>query len=84
MNASDLKYEVEKHGNEPHFFTRKTMKFFGDTIKNYGVRKTTIDTYSEKGVPVYELYRRHPVKHGLKDSAYFDKRNYERRFAAKN
>jgi len=80
MTSSELKFQVESHGNEPYFFTRKTMKFFGDTMRNYGVREAVIDTYSQKAVPVYELYRRHAVKHGLRDSAYFDKATFERVF----
>lgn len=81
MRASELKALVESHGQEPHFFSRKTMRFFGDTMSNYGVRETVIDTWTERDVPVYELYRRHAVKHGLTDSAYFDKRTFERRHA---
>jgi hypothetical protein len=80
MIASELKAMVESNGHEPHFFTRKTMKFFGDTMKNYGARETVVDTYSEKSVPVYELYRRHAVKHGLSDSAFFRKDTLERCF----
>lgn len=80
MTASELKYKVEVHGNEPFFFTPKTMKFFGDTMRNYGVRSATIDTYSKKNVECWELYRRQPVKHGLSDSAYFSKQTFERKF----
>lgn len=86
--ASDLKYYVEQSGHESHFFTRKTMSFFGDTMHNYGVRKTTVATnYDADGnyvgkdgvqVEVYELYRRRPVKHGLSDSAYFDAGTFKR------
>lgn len=91
--ASDLKYAVEQSGNESHFFTRKTMSFFGDTMRNYGVRKIIINSnYDEHGdwigkdgvlVEVYELYRRNPVKHGLKDSAYFDVKTFKRIHAVK-
>lgn len=91
---SDLKYYVENAGHESHFFTRKTMSFFGDTMRNYGVRKTTVRTcYDESGnftvhegvdVEVYELYRKNPVKHGLKDSAYFDAKSFKRRFPTEN
>ena len=42
MTPSQLKYEVEVAGHERHFFDRKTMKFFGDTMSNYGVRSTVI------------------------------------------
>jgi hypothetical protein len=81
MTASELKYQVEQAGHEPHFFTRSTMKFFGDTMRNYGVRKAEIRTmYDSNGeyagengvsVSVWELYRRNPVKHNLFGSAYF-------------
>ena len=91
--ASDLKYHVKSAGHDSHFFTRKTMSFFGDTMRNYGVRKTTISTnYDADGnyvgkdgveVEVYELYRRNPVKHGLKDSAYFDATTFKRVHAVK-
>ncbi len=75
---SDLKYCVERSGFESYFFTRKTMNFFGDTMRNYGVRKMTIDTTYDKGLSVYELYRRKPVKHNLIESAYFDAKTFKR------
>ena len=74
--SSDLKYDVEHAGLSPEFFTRKTMKFFGDTMANYGVRQNTIND----GVEVYELYRRRPVKHALQTSAYFDRTTFQRVF----
>jgi hypothetical protein len=80
MNASELKYQVEQSGHEPYFFDRKTMKFFGDRMSNYGVRSATVDTYSQKAVECWELYRRHAVKHGLDSSAYFDKQTFARVF----
>lgn len=83
MTASELKRKIENNGHEPHFFTHKTMKFFGDTMKNYGARETKIDTYSDKSLPVYELYRRRAVKHGLNSSAYFNRETLERVFEAK-
>jgi len=85
MNASELKYQVEKTGS--NFFSRDSMKFFGDTMKNYGVCSATIQTnydvagnWVENGVSVqvWELYRKHPVKHGLKSSAYFDRVTFRR------
>jgi hypothetical protein len=79
--ASDLKWAVEQSGNEPHFFTRSTMKFFGDTMRNYGVRgPLNIETYSG-AVSAFELYRRRPVKCGLDSSAYFDAATFNRVFA---
>ena len=80
MKASELKWRVEQSGNEPYFFTRKTMQFFGDRMSNYGVRSAVIDTYSETGVECWELYRRQPVKNGLQSSAYFRKDAFERAF----
>ena len=65
MTPSELKYEVQKRGS--HFFDRKTMQFFGDTMKNCGCQKITIKTnwdadskYCEVpiDVEVYELYRK--------------------------
>jgi hypothetical protein len=89
MTPSELKYHVEQ-GDDRHFFTRQTMNFFGDTMRNYGVRSTKLQThwdntgnnYNEQTheIEVWELYRKHPVKHGLKDSAYFDKQTFKRVF----
>lgn len=76
----DLKYAVEASGNERHFFTRATMKFFGDTMRNYGVKQPeTIETYSGP-VLAFELYRRKPVKHELDSSAYFCASTFRRVF----
>lgn len=73
ITASTLKYRVENRGHESHFFTRETMRFFGDTMRNYGVRFVLAD-----GAPAWELFRRKPVKHGMRDSAYFCAREYRR------
>jgi hypothetical protein len=81
--ASDLKYAVETSGNEPYFFTRSTMKFFGDTMANYGIRQPReIITQSGETVRAYELVRRRPVKHGLQSSAWFNAETFERVFRA--
>jgi hypothetical protein len=67
------------------------MKFFGDTMRNYGVRDggtipyhfdDTGNNYSDtaRTIEVWELYRKHPVKHGLNSSAYFDKKTFRRVF----
>ena len=76
MTKSELKERVM--ATESHFFDRDTMKFFGDTMANYGVRETKIDTYREESVEVYELYRRKPVKYGLQSSHYFDKKTFKK------
>ena len=90
MTPAELKYNVEQN-QDSFFFTRETMKFFGDTMRNYGVRDggampyhwdDTGNNYSEepRSIEVWELYRKHPVKHGLRDSAYFDKKTFRRVF----
>ena len=73
MTPSELKYRVEQSGKNPHFFTRKTMKFFGDTMKNYGCRAATLNS-----VECWELYRKRPVKHGLQKSHFFDKVTFDK------
>ena len=72
MTPSELKSRVELYSN---FFERNTMRFFGDTMKNYGCRKVTIGERD-----LYELYRKRPVKHGLSESAYFDAETFTRVF----
>ena len=90
MTPSQLKAAVEAAGHESHFFDRSTMKFFGDTMRNYGVRSTTITcNYNQQGqyveggvqVEVWELYRKRAVKHGLKQSAYFGKASFKQVYA---
>lgn len=73
MTPSQLKYEIEIRGEYPHFFTRKTMKFFGDTMGNFGVRSSVKD-----GFECWELYRKRPVQAGLKDSHYFRKGDFKK------
>jgi hypothetical protein len=70
MTASTLKYLYERNNPGGHFFDRDTMRFFGDTMRNFGVRDGgMVDTLTTKGiernVPVWELYRKRPVKCGL-------------------
>ena len=79
--SSDLRAFVENAKHDSHFFSRQTMRFFGDTMANYGVRRVTIrvrydtngDYVSADGVEIeaFELYRRRPVKAGNQKSAYF-------------
>ena len=79
MNASQLKAAIEAAGHERYFFARDTMRFFGDRMRNYGVRPATVHTRAGM-VEVWELYRRRPVKHGRQDSAYFTRDTFERVF----
>ena len=78
MTPSELKYNVEQAGISPHFFTRKTMSFFGDTMRNYGVCSALVETFDGAHVNVWELYRKHAVKGNLKSSVYFDKLTFRR------
>lgn len=55
MNASQLKYKHEQHHPDSYFFTRKTMKFFGDTMKNFGVYSCG---------PYWALYRKRNTSKG--------------------
>jgi len=92
MTASELKYKVEQAGHEPFFFSRDTMKFFGDTMKNYGVcQGPTFQTHWDKTgnnytkkpqriVKTWELYRKKPVKHGLYNSVLFDQETFRKVF----
>lgn len=76
---SELKSFYEEYNPRGHFFDRDTMKFFGDTMRNFGLRETKID-----GRMVYELFRKKPVKHGLHESAYFDAETFKIVYARKN
>jgi hypothetical protein len=72
--ASDLKYQYQLNNPDGHFFDRETMRFFGDTMRNYGVRSKPVKVSRSDGeiVECYVLYRRHAVKHGLQSDRYFD------------
>ena len=78
MTASELKKQVKKHNPESHFFDLETMKAFGDTMRNYGVRMAEVEldnAFNRDGsrvrANVWELYRRRPVVEGLNSSAFF-------------
>ena len=68
MTPAELKRQHEIHNPGSHYFDRDTMRFFGDTMSNYGVI-----THED----CYELRRKRPVKHGLRFSTYFDKNTFE-------
>ena len=70
MTPYELKYQYQQYRPDGHFFDRKTMKFFRDTMKNYGCRDAATH---------WELYRKKGVgDHGrLYGSHYFDKTTFE-------
>lgn len=87
MTPSELRVHIEETGQDSFFFDRKSMKFFGDTMRNYGVRRTTVTsnfdaqgTYHAEGTErdVWELYRKRPVKGGNQKSAFFDAVTFKR------
>jgi hypothetical protein len=67
MTFSELKYQHELKNPGSFYFSKGSMSFFGDTIANYGVL-----THDDS----YELHRKKPVKHGLKNSAFFNKETF--------
>ncbi len=75
MTPSNLKYQVESHNPDSHFFTRETMRFHGDTMKNYGV----CDSGDH-----WELFRKRPVKGGMTRSAFFDKATFKHTLTGPN
>ena len=64
MTPSELKRQYEIAHPDGLFFSRNNMKFLGDTMSNYGVRDAGTH---------WELYRKRPVKAGVRNSMYFDK-----------
>lgn len=73
LTPSDLKYRVEGARAEFRFFIRQNMKFSGDTMGNYGVRRHPVVVQTLHGPYLaWELYRKRPVKCGLQASAFFD------------
>ena len=72
MTPSELKARYQKANPDGHFFDRETMRYWRDTMKNYGVCRAVI-TITPEGhrQEVWELYRKKATKDGSKGSAYF-------------
>lgn len=79
MTPSQLKYHYEEKV-DGYFFSRKAMKFFGDSMRNYGVCSAEITDSAGDKIEVWELYRKRPVKMGVKNSTYFDKKTFKIRY----
>ena len=60
-------YDVSPDG---HYFDRETMRFFGDTMANYGTRYVKVEQHGQLRT-VIELYRKRPVAHGIQASGFF-------------
>lgn len=56
---SDLKAAHEAANPDSLFFSRETMRFWGDTMRNFGVRQP-VEVTTSQGVTTlaFELYRR--------------------------
>jgi hypothetical protein len=80
MTPSALKYTILDHHPASFFFERKTMKFFGDTMANYGVRAKPVTVANSRGIEhtCWELYRKRAVKHGISTSTFFDTTSLQR------
>jgi hypothetical protein len=77
MTKSELRQKVTETGS--HYFDRKSMKFFGDTMRNYWCSRHPIDVIDNRGNPrkVYALGRNKPVKHNQVFTVYFDAETFE-------
>jgi hypothetical protein len=78
MTAAGLKALYKRNAPEGHFFDRATMRFFGDSMRNFGVRDGgKVKTAGENGIEeaeVWELIRKRPVQCGRHGHlAYFRK-----------
>lgn len=62
MTPSKLKRAYQEADPDGHYFDRDTLRFFGDSMANYGVRSAG---------EYWELYRKRPVNGGLSGSHYF-------------
>jgi len=85
MQASELKQLYEFNNPQGHFFDRKTMRFFGDTMTNFGVCDAGhVKSMTERGIELVEawdLYRKRPVNGGMHGHcAYFRKDNGQQVF----
>ena len=72
MTPSELKRNYEARTPNPLFFKPSVMRFFGDTMRNYGVVAGMVGEVS-----VWVLFRRRAVKHGLKSVHSFRQDTFE-------
>lgn len=67
MTPSQLKTHYLANNPDGQYFTRTSMRVFGDSMANYGCRDAG---------DCWELYRKRPVKHCMQSSRYFDKSTF--------
>lgn len=82
ITPTELKRRVIACNHESHFFDRETMRYFGDTMANFGVSREPVRIKTREGevLLAWELYRKKPVECGLQSSNYFDVTTYKRVF----
>lgn len=75
MTPTELKKKYEEAYPETDYFSRDMMRFFGDTMRNYGVRtvKKFLRSYDNEVYECWCLYRKMPVNGGYCSSTYFRK-----------
>lgn len=80
MTPAQLRAEHEAAHPESLFFSRGNMRFAGDTMSNFAVASEPVafTTYSGETVTCWELYRKRPVKHGLRGSFWFNCETFRR------
>jgi len=71
VTPSQLKAKYEQNNPGSPFFSRAAMKFFGDSMANFGV-------LDHEDCGCYELIRRRPVENGLSSSHFFHRKTFER------
>lgn len=63
LTPSQIRWCHQQNNPGSHCFDRKSMAFFGDTMRNFRAVRTATG---------YRLERRRPVKHGLSSALQFD------------
>jgi hypothetical protein len=68
MTASKLKHLYQRNHPNGHFFDRKTMRFFGDTMANFGVldggKRELATALGVETTEVWVLYRKRSTVRG--------------------
>lgn len=78
ITVYELKRRYQRAEPEGYFFDRKTMAFFGDTMKNYGVKMVLVnDLDTGESFKCYALYRKAKTPKGAgSHTTYFSKDGY--------
>jgi hypothetical protein len=82
MTPSQLKAHVDATGS--YYFSRETLRFFGDTMRNFAVYGPK-DVTQRDGTKVkaWQLWRKRATKLAAGHVAYFDTTTYEHVSAAR-